>query len=127
MRAKLLGRILKELAALDNPDEVVANALATVEFHAYHSAKWRPLPVTLPTQWYTFEAVRARVNDGAMVIITRAKREWTVAVPELATSEHVFATHTVQNVQLSPNNIGPEGWAELVNRLHSFNRLWMGG
>jgi hypothetical protein len=70
-----------------DPNELAGSVLA-VEFHAYPSKSWAPLPVTLPSQWYGFELVRRAIERGAMVVVLRGARDWRVAVPGLADHQH---------------------------------------
>jgi hypothetical protein len=116
--AKWYRKTLRALLAIAPTDEV-AEAVCVVDFHAYHSPKWRSLPVTLPTQHYTFQKVRERLEDGAVVIITRARREWQIAVPELIDHERVFVTNSVQTSSLSSGNLSRPAWEAVVSRLPS--------
>lgn len=122
IRQRLLASVLKDL-----PEEVVAAAVCVVDFHAYHSPKWLALPVTLPTQWYSFRMIRERLQDGATVIITRAEREWKIAIPELIDHPRVFTTRSKQNTRLSPRNLGQEGWEAVTYPLYAVHRIWFGG
>jgi hypothetical protein len=116
-------RLLKDV--LDTvPEQVSAAAVCLVEFHPYHSAKWASFAVTLSTQKYTFELVRRRVQAGATVVITRAAKEWLVAVPELLEYPAVYRTNSTQNPRLSERNLGTRGWDELTGRLHAIHRIW---
>ena len=121
VRNRLVCNVLDEVA-----DEVVADRVCLVEFHAYHAVNWRPLPVTLPSQWFTFEQVRARLAEGAVVILTRAAKAWKVAVPELLDSSNVFETHSTQNTRLSAKNLGNAAWRVLLDRLHAVDRIGLG-
>ena len=126
VRSRLLSSVLAELPD-DAAENVVAGSVCLVEFHPYHATKWKPIPITLPSQQHTFSLVRARIADGATVIVTRARREWTVAVPELLRCDQLFATRSVQNVHLSASNLGPNGWEALMGRLHAVHRSYFGG
>lgn len=122
VRERLLANVLAEL-----PVEVVQAAVAMVEFHGYHSVRWAPLPVTLPSQWYSFDRVRERLADGAVVVILRAAQQWKVAVPELIGHPNVLTTRSVQNVRLSPKNLSDDGWKQLMAPLYGVHRIWFGG
>ena len=58
----------------------------------------------LPSQTFTFDAVRAAVGRGATIIITRGRKLWEKAVPELITHSLVFETSSKQNVVISEKN-----------------------
>lgn len=53
----------------------LANHLLAVEFHGYHSENWQALPVTLPSQLYTFSLVEGAMGRGAVIVVLRAWRE----------------------------------------------------
>lgn len=111
-RRRLLGEVLKHADT-----EQVADSVALVDFHAYHSKNWTPLPVTLPTQRYTFEVVRSRLQDEVVVVVTRATHEWLVAVPELVDHRLRFSTNSTRTPRLSPGNLPAPGWAAILERL----------
>lgn len=62
--------------------ELAAKVLM-IEHHGYHSSKWSPPPVTLPSQPYGFELARQAMGRGAALIMLRAARVWKIAVPGL--------------------------------------------
>lgn len=54
-----------------------------IEFHGYHSQKWKPLPAILPSQQYGFDLVSQAIDRGAVIVILRTEKPWKVAVPRL--------------------------------------------
>jgi hypothetical protein len=116
-RSRLLADVLGSKANID--ESIVARSLAFVDFHAYHAVRWHPIPVTLPTQHHTFALVRQRLADDALIVLTRCAFEWCVAIPELTKHPNVYRTRSRQNPRLSPNNLGDEGWNELIARLRA--------
>jgi len=110
-------RLLTDLLKAGYPEHVLAREICVVDFHGYHSVKWHPLPITLPTQQHVFDLVRRRLDDDILVICTRAGRDWRVAVPELGHHSHVYETRSNQNPRLSPKNLGDQCWVELTRRL----------
>ena len=74
------------LRGLTSPDRSYADLSTRVlalEFHGYHSPQWSALPITLPSQRYTFDLVRQAIDREAVIVALRALRSWQVAVPEL--------------------------------------------
>jgi hypothetical protein len=114
-RDRLLRDVLGPKGRID--EAAVARSLAMVDFHAYHAVRWRPLPVTLPTQQHTFDLVHQRLDADALVVLTRCAFEWCVAIPELANHRNVHRTRSTQHSRLSPNNLGAEPWSALLDRL----------
>ena len=94
-------------------DEVVANALTLVEFFPYHSERFAHGKLTVPSQRYTFALVRAAIERGAAIFITRGRELWYAAVPGLRDYRRSFLTRSVQNVVISPRNC-PDGYAAVA-------------
>jgi hypothetical protein len=88
----------------------LARCVLDVEFHGYHSARWRALPVTLPSQWFGFGLVEQAITRGAVIVLTRAEREWKVAVPGLAGYGRLVRVKSWQTSSLSPGNLGTKGF-----------------
>ena len=75
-----------------------------LEYFPYHSENFAHGRLSLPSQTFTFDALRAAVGRGAIIIITRGRTLWEKAVPELITHTLVFETSSKQNVVISPKN-----------------------
>jgi hypothetical protein len=88
----------------------LALRVLSVEFHGYHSQDWAALPVTLPSQWFSFRLVEQAVERGATIVVLRGRRDWQVAVPSLRGYRNAFATKSVQASAISPRNLGQEGF-----------------
>jgi len=86
----------------------LADLILAVEFHGYHTSKWAPLPITLPSQWFGFSLVKQAMDRGAVIVVTRAYREWRVAVPGLASYANLVRTIQVRAASIGPGNIEPE-------------------
>ena len=76
-------RCVRQLVLAGQPLEHLARSVLSVEFHGYHSPSFAPIPITLPSQWFGFSLVEQAIARGATVVMTRGRREWEVAVPEL--------------------------------------------
>ena len=83
---------------------VVASGVCFVEYFPYHSENFAHGRLSLPSQTFTFDALRAAVGRGATIIITRGRTLWEKAVPELITHTLVFETSSKQNVVISEIN-----------------------
>jgi hypothetical protein len=91
----------------------VASHVVCLEFHAYHSDAYKPLPVTLPSQWFVFGKLRAAIHRGATVVVMRGQAAWQKAVPELLSHPQVFSTRNPRVSVVSPRNC-PDGWEQIV-------------
>ncbi len=96
-------------------DRTLSNRVLAVEFHGYHSRSWMALPITLPSQWYSFGLVAQALQRDAVVIISRPAAAWLIAVPELRRRpERVFVLRSTQNPSISPQNLGGDAGYEAV-------------
>lgn len=100
------------------PFDDLADKVLSVEFHGYHSREWLGLPVTLPSQRYSFSLVEQAVSRGAVVVAMRGRSSWTVAVPALG--EHTGLLPPPRSAQvsaLSRKNLGDEPFKRLAAAL----------
>jgi hypothetical protein len=89
--------------------EVVARGVVLFDYFPYHSRAFGHHALRVPSQTYGFAAVYRALANAAAVFITRGRRIWESAIPELATHSHLFGTNSVQNIVISPRN-APGGW-----------------
>ena len=92
--------------------QLVHESLMAVEFHPYHSVNFSVLPITLPTQNYTFELVRRKVAEGALFVIGRHLQGWFTAVPELRNANYVMFKS--RNAALTPGNLNDDGFKKVL-------------
>ncbi|MGO9752275.1 MAG: hypothetical protein ACLP22_12365 [Solirubrobacteraceae bacterium] len=97
-------RTLRLLVDETGSPAALASRIVAVEFHGYHAHKYRAIPVTLPSQYYGFELVRAAIGRGAVVVVMRGHKEWDVAVPELRDHPRVLRGKS-QNAAITPGNV----------------------
>ena len=83
---------------------VVASGVCFLEYFPYHSENFAHARLSLPSQTFTFDALRAAVGRGTTIIIARGRKLWEKAVPELSTHALAFETSSKQNVVISPKN-----------------------
>jgi hypothetical protein len=108
-----LRRLIERFGA-----EQVANQVVCLEFHAYHSGTYKPLPVTLPSQWFVFGKLREAIDRGATVVVMRGQAAWRRAVPELLSHQQAFTTRSVRASVVSPRNC-PDGWDQILVRIEA--------
>ena len=89
--------------------------LFELEFYPYHSKDFYGFMKTpLESFGYTKYLVKKAIEDKKTIIILRHKREWVKAVPEL--ENHFHTLNNPINTYLTPANMGPETWDDLINR-----------
>ena len=105
---------LKALTA-ESSAQLVHESLMAIEFHPYHSVNFSMLPITLPTQNYTFELVRRKISEGALFVIGRHLQGWFTAVPELRQANYVMFKS--RNAALTPGNLSDDGFKKILAAL----------
>jgi len=114
--APVPGSLREEGYSFDELSQCVLD----VEFHGYHSVRWSALPVTLPSQWFGFCLVEQAMDRGAVIVLTRAAREWLVAVPGLASYRKLVPTNSAQTASLGRGNLGPQGFSLVTDAINQY-------
>jgi hypothetical protein len=109
--------------------DVVAKEVSKIQYFPYNSKKFRPIPLKLihekfglqssylPTQAYNFYLVKKAIERNAIVIMTRGKRFWYNAVPDLVKQEtNVYSTNSYGNITISPKNL-PAGVYDKITKM----------
>jgi hypothetical protein len=99
-----------------SPEELSRKVLS-IEFHGYHARRWRPIPITLPSQHYGFWLVGRAMKRGATIIPARGKNLWKIAVPKLDSYEHLVPTRNPRAAYVSPGNLGAVGFQRVLDAL----------
>jgi len=94
----------------------VRQAIACVQWFPYHSATFRHLGRTLPSQEYGFRLVMQAVNRNGLIVILRSKRLWLQAVPQIDVA-HFLQLRVPRSAFLSPANLPPGGYELVKNRV----------
>lgn len=90
--------------------------MLSVEFHGYHSERWRLFP-TLPSQRFGFYLVESAIEREAVVVLMRGRRDWEVAVPALSDYPYFVALSNPRSSTISPGNCGAEGFQRVLSAL----------
>jgi len=107
---------VRELVAATSVDRVT-RGLFLVNFHAYHSRSWHPIPFTFPTQHYSFNLVSKAVRRDALIIMSRNMLGWFTAVPELFDHKNRVEFESTRSVYLTEGNLGKTTFKKLLERL----------
>ena len=107
---------VRELVA-ETSVERVTRGLFLVNFHAYHSRSWHPIPFTFPTQHYSFDLVSEAVRRDALIIMSRNMLGWFTAVPGLFDHKNRVEFESTRSVYLTEGNLGKTAFKKLLERL----------
>ena len=97
--------------------EAVSNEVFSVELHPYKSISYRAPKDQFPTQHYTFDLVRQSMNNGASILLGRAKNEWFSAIPELESYRGLFRLKNPQNAVISAGNMQDGSFEALARKI----------
>lgn len=107
---------VRELVAKTSVERV-SQGLFLVNFHAYHSRSWHPIPFTFPTQHYSFNLVCEAVKRDALIIMSRNMLGWFTAVPDLFDHKNRVEFLSTRSVYLTEGNLGKSAFKKILERL----------
>jgi hypothetical protein len=70
--------------------------------------------ITLPSQSFNFAVLRNAIARRAVIIATRARMPWEIAVPQLGQHELFFGSRNWQRTSVSPGNTSDGGFDAAV-------------
>ena len=94
----------------------VAQHVGALQYMPYRAREFRHARLRLPSQQFTFQALRAAIRRTAVCLVCRGKRPWTVAVPELARYRWAFDTTNPRRVVIS-SGCYAEGFSAAVRAI----------
>ena len=99
----------------------VTEGLFLVNFHAYHSKSWYPIPFTFPTQHYSFHLISEAIKREAVIIMGRNKLGWLTAIPGLfeykKETRNVIEFKSARSLHISEGNLRPGNFKKILDRL----------
>jgi hypothetical protein len=108
---KHLEPIIKKIK---NPQKV-SKKIFEAEYVPYFSDKF--IPVTVPSQKYTFDIIERAIDNNKVIIIMRGKNEWENAIQNLNNFCNKFVLHSAQNVIISSGNLDDGKFEEIIKRI----------
>ena len=110
-------------SALVMPD--ANKKIAVMQFLGYFSGKYNSIPKRffngeaplLHTQQYTIRLVRYLMQQGKVIIIARAEKEWYKHIPELEHYKKKVLLNNYLNPTISPANCKGNGWGLIESAL----------
>ncbi|WP_395051491.1 hypothetical protein [Flavobacterium sp.] len=116
---------LKPLTLISTNEKVAKN-ICNIQFFPYHTEKYRNIHKNLfmeegfdnylPSQKYNFQLVKNAMARNAIIIITRSKKMWLKAIPELANYENSYSTNSYLNTIISEKNL-PIAFPKILEKL----------
>lgn len=98
-------------------DDFLRERLFCAEFYPYHSKEFYGPREPVPSQAFAFGLVRGVMKRNVPIVVMRGKELWESVIPELSSYPNRFDLHG-RNAAISPGNMGPGEFAELVGRIH---------
>lgn len=97
--------------------ERVSTGLFLINYHAYNSKSWYPIPYTFETQRYSFHLVGEAMKRGALIIMSRNMLGWFTAIPGLYDYKNRETFVSSRSVHISQENLGSKAYENLLKRL----------
>ena len=97
--------------------ERTSSGLFLINYHPYNSISWYPIPYTFETQRYSFHLVSEAMKRNVLIIMSRNILGWFTAVPGLFDYQNRITFKSSRSVHISQENLGPQGYIELLRRL----------
>ena len=94
----------------------VVSRLLVLELHGYHSRRFSRR-LTVPSQAYTRQLLRAAIDRDARIVVMRGRRLWEASVPELVEAAFVVQVRSVQNPVISETNLSHARFTDVVKAL----------
>lgn len=101
--------------------DVVAKNILCVQFFPYHSISFGSGLLSVPSQQYGFNLVRAAMDRHAEIVVMRSKRLWFSAIPELESYPNLHKAKNPRNPSLSPGNLEGHSFDVLKDRLKNIS------
>jgi len=101
----------------DTSVESVCNNLFFVNFHAYHSKSWYPIPFTFQTQRYSFWLVNKAIDRGAIIIMSRNTIGWLTAIPLLVAYKKRFEFDSTRSMHISNKNLTRATYNKIIKAI----------
>jgi hypothetical protein len=67
--------------------------------------------------------VEQAIDRDAVIVLTRAAREWRVAVPKLASYAKLVPAKVAQTASLGSGNLGPRGFSLVTDAIKRYRAL----
>lgn len=117
LEANYWKQMLKDVLALPEANKKIA----IVQFLGYSSVAYKDIPqrffdndkTLLPTQEYTIRLVRYLMQQGKVIVITRAKNKWYDHIPELKYYKKKVLLNNIRQTYITENNCQDNGF-ELI-------------
>jgi hypothetical protein len=96
--------------------EAVFRGLACIEYFPYHSATWG-WPPDVPSQDFTFAAVRSALARGAILVLMRGRAAWVSKIPALPHHPNVISHRVPRSSYLTAATLEQAGFDRVVHAL----------
>ena len=109
-------RVFRELIEAVTAEEL-SKKISCIQFHGYHSKKYKYLGNRLPSQEQTFGLIRSSIKRKIPIVIMRSKKIWFNAISELEDYSDLIILKNPRNPTLSDGNMMEGDFNKLVKAL----------
>jgi hypothetical protein len=109
-------RVFKELINAVGDSEL-SEKICCIQFHGYHSKRYKYLGDILPSQHQSFDLIKSFMKTNSPIVIMRSKKIWFDAIKELQEYENKIILRNPRNPTLSRKNMDEGNFQKLLNSL----------
>lgn len=110
-------RIFKELINELNNNKCLSTKVCLIQYHGYHSKRYKNLGKILPSQEETFSLIRNAMTNKIPIVIMRSKKIWFNAIEGLEGYDEIIILNNPRNPTLSRGNMNEIYFKKLIHAL----------
>lgn len=95
----------------------LSKKICCVQFHGYHSKRYKYLGDILPSQRQTFDLIKSFMKTNSPIVIMRSKNIWFDAIKGLQEYENKIILRNPRNPTLSKRNMGEGDFQKLLDSI----------
>lgn len=112
--SRRLGKLIEHF---DNKPKHISRSVAALQLNPWASQKF-DAELNLPSRELMLEIVRSVVERGALVIIMRARKQWSQC-QQLSDYQSKIFTKSIRCSYISEGNLGSDAWTQVLNSIET--------
>jgi hypothetical protein len=110
------SRVFKELISAVTAQKL-SKAICCIQFHGYHSKKYKSPGDILPSQKQSFDLVKSAMNRKVPIILMRSKKLWFKAINDLENYPNLILLNNPRNPTVSIGNMKEGEFNKILNSI----------
>lgn len=109
-------RILSELINAFSA-QILSKNICCIQFHGYHSTRYKPLGEILPSQRRSFELVKSVMKRNIPIVLMRSRNIWFDAISDLKTYPSIIILNNYRSPTVSKGNMSESDYGKIMMHL----------